>query len=161
MDKLEKRIETLARVIENLQIEIARRKKELEEKEENTYYYIDYEGYVCQAEWQDEVWDDNLEYIGNVFGSYKEAEDAAEKLAVHRQLKDLGARPYYTLQENWGLVLINSSTGGGVMAYLANTPNLNVISAGLYFDTEDKAVHAIQEIGNDRLRKYYFDRKDD
>ena len=122
------------------------------------YYYFSSEGYTEQASWYDCQGDEDSYAIGNCFKTKKEVEFEVEKLRVITELKrfakehnDPAMRPCWLLRYD-NVCSFSSVIGVGTYNYGAA-----IIPA---FTSESIAMKAVDVIGKDRLKKYYFGVKD-
>lgn len=116
------------------------------------YWYI-LGGKVCEGVWTDSEKDEKLLSIGNAFHTKEEAEFALEKLKVIHELKQF-AEPKNTVwdfNECHSVIYYNCPRKG--IDY-----NCSIINK--YFDitfaTEEMARKAVEAVGEDRIKKYYF-----
>lgn len=150
--------------ISELENEIKNLKKELTKQEEpkrrwkpelhGKNYCIDSTGKVCVVYWEDWVVDKRRYALGNVFKTEEEAEFATEQLKVLAELKD-----YADDDKEWD--------GGNLhwcIEYNANEKRMKVdyywdtkiIPFNIYFSSEEQVEKAIDAIGEERLKKYFF-----
>lgn len=149
--------------ISEMENELVKLKEELNRQEKpsrrwkpefhDKYYYIDSTGVVCVAYWEDyEV--DKIRYaLGNCFKTYKEAVFAMEQLKVIAELKE-----YADDDKRW-----NCSNAHWCINYEADNGHIEVgcyhdtiISFNIYFSAPEQTKKAINVIGEERLKKYYF-----
>lgn len=116
------------------------------------YWYIDSEGWIdgpCEYLSGDD-WDVERLLIGNVFKTKAEAEFAVEKLKVEAELREFG-KPFESGDVNY--CILGDLEGGRVAVMCrAYLPTQGTI----YFESAEKAQQAIEEIGEDRIKKYIF-----
>lgn len=123
------------------------------------YWFITASGDICYDFWSNGV-TDNLRYkIGNVYYSEAEAEFALEKQLVTQELKDF-ALVHNERKLKW--------KSGNIRYYIylsdySLIPEIKInntwhskFSDTVYFTSREIAKQAIEEIGADRLIKYYF-----
>lgn len=141
--------------------------EELEKPEEKKPWRADAGGryYIIDTTWKVSLFrdtqtplDDDRYTIGNYYKTYEEAEEAAERLKVCAELRRFVVPddeqdwddnkyyycPMYDMQEN------NLIVG---TKYIFK-------ECGLYFATEEQAQKAIDTVGADRLKRFYFGIKD-
>lgn len=117
--------------------------------EEERYWWIDEEGYVDWAAWCGYTDDERRLSIGNVFKTEKEAEFEVERLKILAIMKKY-SRPIDKNKENW------------IMYYCEDMRKIKYYTTRNYncgtpcFESEEIAQKVINEIGEDRLKKYYF-----
>lgn len=80
----------------------------------------------------------------------EEAEFAVEKLKVLHELSEL-ARPFSYESNSWCFYL-NSE---GVIDYYTGLEN-QYLYGDYYFDSMEEAIRAVEQIGEDRIKKYLF-----
>ena len=130
------------------------------EKDE-TYYYLYSYGKIEEDTW-DNANEDRIRYaIGNCFKTKEEAEFALERQKVIMELKR------FALKHNEGEIDWNDSNQ--IKYFLSYQHDKNIIFIdfyysvqiyNIYFTSEEIAQAAIKEIGEERLKKYYFEVKE-
>ena len=132
-------------------------------KIENIYYYIDESEGVSFGYWGNDYMDEYLYSIGNCFQTKEEAEFAVERLKVIAELKrfaqehnekeidwrDYGQCKYYIFCEYHEHV-----------EYIDIGCVKECKSNDICFTSEKIAQQAIDAIGEDRIKKYYFEVED-
>ncbi len=118
------------------------------------YYYIDSVGVVCIAYWENYESDKTRYALGNVFKTQKEATFAIEQLKVLAELKEYADddMEWNNYNLHWDIEY-NANEKRIKVDYYYATKN---IPFNIYFSTEEQAQKAIDAIGEDRLKKYYF-----
>lgn len=129
------------------------------EKDE-TYYYLYSYGKIEEDTW-DNANEDRIRYaIGNCFKTREEAEFAIERQKVITELKR------YAMEHNEEKIDWNN--GKQIKYSLSYQHNKNMIlidccyssqCCSIFFTSEEIAIAAIKEIGEERLKKYYFEEK--
>ena len=124
------------------------------------YYFIKTGGVVCHEENCNIYIDIDRFNIGNCFKTEEEAQHMVEKLKVIKELKD------FALENNeekidWDnterkKITISYNVKGkkvwtSIIYYIRETP------FDIYFTSENLARQAIETIGEERIKKYYFD----
>lgn len=124
-------------------------------EEGDTYYYIDVYGDISDGRIGNDSSEDEIFAIGNVFLTEEDAEFAVERLKVIAELKkyakefsdgewkDNKIQKYY---------IIYQYSGDYIRSILTYTSKENV----LYFESKEKIQEAIDAVGEDRIKKYYF-----
>lgn len=124
-------------------------------EEGDTYYYIDVYGDISDGRIGNDSSEDEIFAIGNVFLTEEDAEFARERLKVIAELKkyakefsdeewkDSKTKKYY---------IIYKYSGDYIKSILTYTSKDNV----LYFESPEKAQEAIDAVGEERIKKYYF-----
>lgn len=156
--------EMLDRILE-MENEIKNLKEELNKQEEpkkrrwkpelgERYHYINSGGLIIICAWANDN-DDNRRYaIGNIYRTEEEARFAVEQLKVLTELKE-----YADDNKEW-----NGDDGHWFIEYNANEKCIRAdyflttknIPFNIYFSSEEQAEKAINAIGKERLKKYYF-----
>lgn len=130
------------------------------EKDE-TYYYSYSDGNIEEATWDKNI-DKNRYAIGNCFKTKEEAEFALERQKVITELKR------FALEHNEEEIDWSNINQNKYHLYFHHDKNRTCISACtyyqyaqcIYYTSEEIAQAAIKEIGEERLRKYYFEVKE-
>ena len=124
-------------------------------KDGDRYCYITADGELRFVSWQNDESDKNKLYIGNIFLTEEDAEFAVEHLKVAAELKkyakefsdgewkDNKTQKYY---------IVYRYSGDYIRSILTYTSKDNV----LYFESPEKIQEAIDAVGEDRIKKYYF-----
>lgn len=140
--------------------EVVEESKVWKPKEGELYYAVDYDGTilnfgVCENE---NVADYDEINLGNCFKTQEEAKHMAEKLRVIKELRD------FALENNGAEIdWENGDQEKHIIAYGFQTIKTDLwyrtqhIPFNIYFTSEDIAQKAIETIGEDRIKKYYFD----
>lgn len=129
------------------------------------YYYINSKGQIEFSYYNNRSTKDKLHIcnIGNYFKTDEEAEHMVEKLKVIRELQDF-ALEHNDEEIDWNDV-------NQEKLYLGMNPKIKSIDIfhtcswiylpfNIYFTSEEIAEKAIETIGEDRIKKYYFDIED-
>ena len=129
------------------------------EKDGHYYYYNDM-GHIYESCYDGDSADKNRLEFGNCFKTKEEAKHMAEKLKVINELKN------FALENNaeeidWK----NLKQVKWAIAYsriyknleLNDWRNTQFSSSNIYFTSREIAQKAIETIGEDRIKKYYFD----
>lgn len=131
------------------------------EKGEKYYYSYSY-GYIEEATWDNVNVDKNRYAIGNCFKIKEEAKFAIEKLKVINELKR------FALEHNEEEIDWSNINQNKYYLYFYHDKNRTCISACtysqyaqcIYYTSIEIARAAIQEIGEERIKKYYFEVKE-
>ena len=120
----------------------------------DTYFRIAGSGSMVEHKWDNDCIDDAYLSIGNVFRTRKDAEFMVERLKVLAELRRLakGFVPDWDdkQQSKWTLTYDN---GDGIdIDYFWSTN----IGAPVYFQSREDAQAAIETVGAERLKRYYF-----
>lgn len=117
------------------------------------YYYIsDWD--IEEEEFDDDGYDSRLQSIGNMFKTKEEAEFKREQLKVLHELEELADDDQIDAYKNYHYMLIYDFDKSAVKID-------DIVCAGFmygthYFKTKESAQAAINKIGEERLKKYYF-----
>lgn len=128
------------------------------------YYYIDEEGEFFSDLWNDDDFDNNAYTIGNCFKTEKEALFAVEKFKVTTKLKRFAQE--HNEKIDWHDSDCNGINWKYYLAYEYPIKSIiicateRVQGADVYFTSKEIAQQAIKAIGEDRLKKYYFEVED-
>lgn len=120
-----------------------------------TYFYIGSRVYISR--WLDDDIDRTRYAIGNCFKTQEEAEFASERQRVITELKR------FALEHNEEIDWNNKNQYKFNLFYSYCDNSIRVESwhscryHGFYFSSEEIAKQAIKEIGEERIKKYYFE----
>ena len=126
------------------------------------YYFIRNNGQICYTNWIKSDIDKERFILGNCFKTEKEAEFALEKLKVIIELKR------YALEHNEKEIDWCQGTCKYYIQYDHMNNKLDIrygryrknYNSSMYFTSEKIAQAAIKEIGEERIKKYYFEVND-
>lgn len=160
MKELEKQVELYEKNIESQQQSLETLKRELEQLKEEThqpwkpkdwevYYFITPSGFVNSSTWNECAFDRDRYAIGNVFRTKEEAEFKVEKLKVEAELKRF-ARPFKRGEANW-IIKLDSYANEFEFEYWET-----YMTTDINFATKEIAQQAIDTVGEERIKKYYF-----
>lgn len=119
------------------------------------YYYIDVYGDISDGRIGNDSSEDEIFAIGNVFLTEEDAEFAVERLKVIAELKRY-AKEFS--DEEWKdnktqkYYIVYRYSGDYIRSILTYTSKDSV----LYFESPEKIQEAIDAVGEDRIKKYYF-----
>lgn len=158
------------RLIENIEIEnaLADDWEVVEEKNKikvwepslgDLYYYINSNGDIKFSYYNTRSIDKRC--IGNFFKTDEEADHMVEKLKVIRELQDLSNIKLNMSDyvKNNGIYYIAYDFTQNRIVPLFDNISRN-IPFNVYFSTKEDCEKAITKIGEDRIKKYYFDIED-
>lgn len=146
----------------NLQKEIKALKERIAELEEQVkaeqefpkdgddYWFIDDEGWVDHAIYNNAYIGGSHKMIGNVFQNQEQAEFAFEKLKVEAELRKY-SRPFKNGIYNHFIEFFPNSKKIDI-----NTEHAIEAQGVIYFESEEKAQQAIETVGEERIKKYIF-----
>lgn len=132
-------------------------------EENETYYYSYSDGHIEEATWDNLNIDKNRYAIGNCFKTKEEAEFALERQKVIIELKRFALEHNEEEDIDWSNRCQNK-----YFLYFNHDKNRTCISACtcyqyaqcIYYTSIEIARAAIQEIGEERIKKYYFEVKE-
>lgn len=117
------------------------------------YYYVDSNGGVGLS-YFDSVYDEQTREIRNAFLTREEAEFELERRKIEA-IMGKHSGPFTMGKKNWTIVYYYTQDKvmlGSYTDWVFRTP---------YFESEEVAEKVIDEIGEDRLKKYWFGIKND
>lgn len=117
----------------------------------DSYYYLDSSGNVGHTYWDGRTDDEMTIAFGNVFLTKEEAEFELERRKCETIMLKYGRRTFKYEDDNYFIRFDNESEKVFVEVW-----RLNQFQGSIYFDTEELAQEAIDEIGEERLKKYIF-----
>lgn len=126
------------------------------------YYYSYSDGTIEEATWDNLSIDNNRYTIGNCFKTREEAEFAMEKQKVITELKRF-ALEHNEKEIDWN----DSNKWKSRLVYNHCERSIDVVSdsyflqvTSIYFSSRAIARSAVKEIGEERIKKYYFEVKE-
>ena len=114
----------------------------------DSYYYIDGVGYL-RPDWFDEGYFEIRRDLGNAFLTEKEAEFELERRKIEAIMRKY-SRPFKYDKENWYIKY--NYDDDKLYCYYSLDSSFGVS----FFETNEITRKAIDEIGIDRLKKYWF-----
>ena len=124
------------------------------------YWYIDSLGSIKSCRWLNSESDNKRRNFCNMFLTYEEAEFEAERRKVEAELIKLGGtRDMMSLgDENvYKYFMVYDMCAKGIYTYYYYSTNH---LGQIFFKTKGACQSAIQEIGEDRIKKYIFNVKE-
>lgn len=143
--------------------EVVEESKVWKPEKDGHYYYYNDTGHIYESCYDGDSTDKNRLEFGNCFKTKEEAEHMVEKLKVINELKK------FALENNEAEIDWNNlSQKKYVIIYDPENQNVDVycywrtqyIPFNIHFTSEKIAQKAIETIGVDRIKKYYFDVKE-
>lgn len=120
-------------------------------KDGDKYYFISHYGKVKRITWNDDEFDLRRREYGNAFLTREEAEFELEYLKCEAIMLKYGRRTFKYGEYNYFIVIFDNRM------IIDTCFNFFINQQGnIYFDTEELAKKAIDEIGEERLKKYVF-----
>lgn len=117
----------------------------------NSYYFTMPEGEIRSGDWVGDSWNLKRREIGNVFLTKEEAEFELERRKCEAIMLKYGRRTFKPRDTNYIIRFDDNDKQTFVDFW-----RLNQFQGVIYFDTEELAQKAINEIGEERLKKYVF-----
>ena len=115
------------------------------------YYCLDNAGDINYITWHEDAYNLFQREIGNAFLTYNEAKFELERRKCEAIMLKYGRRTFKYGKHNHFIVIFDKSM------IIELSFNFIVNYQGtIYFDTEELAQKAIDEIGEERLKKYVF-----
>lgn len=155
-ERIKKQIENEQKAIEEIDKELKRLdSKKWKPKIDEKYFYVDYKADFFSTQNNNFNIDKRMLSIGNYFKTEEGAEFEVERLKVLEELKEFS---YEFSDEEWK----NKAITKYLLSYDFFNNNILIIYwcmvkyNTLYFKTDEDAEKAIEKIGEDRLKKYYF-----
>lgn len=130
-------------------------------KEDENYYIICGDGSIDYNNYDGDYDDKRFMAIGNCFQTEEQAEFMAEKLKVIHELEKFA---YENNEEEAVMVFTHLLKAKYFFRMEIKSKKIQVVSSptqeylpfNIYFDSEEIAKKAIETIGEDRIKKYYF-----
>ena len=125
-----------------------------------TFWVIDYDGDIYYLLNDNKLQKSGLVTIGNCFQTEEEAKHMVEKLKVIKELQDF-ALENYTEKIDWKnnkqlKFFINFDCYSNSVGYSC-TDDTKPVPLNIYFTSRELALKAIEKVGKERIKKYYFD----
>lgn len=157
--EIEKEIEEVKSRLNNLENILGEMKKEEGNVQWVPEYGDDYccivSGAIKTYNWYGSIFDYSCLEIGNVFKSAEEAEFMVEKLKVIRELKKYSCR---FIPEGRDNIYIIYNYMDNIVDYKSAYYNKQ---DEIYFIDKETAMHTVEMVGEDRVKKYYLGVEDD
>lgn len=122
------------------------------------YFYVKTNGEIGSTGWDNDIVDKDRYALGDCFRTKEEAKFTVEKLKVIAELKRF-AQKHNEEKIDWN----NKEQTKYCIYYSYNTKHIGIegcFSAkqnDIYFSSKEIAEHAVKEIGEERIKKYYFE----
>src|SRR5574344_2414531 len=147
LEELENKLKELSEEIEQLKTE--KENAVWKPKDGDKYWYISHSGWILTTVWHGDRLDKSRYSLGNVFKTEGEAEFRVEQLKVEAELRRF-ARPFDEDERNWAIIFDVDEKE----ATIDNERSYQ--SCNIHFASEEIAQKAINTVGADRIKKYYF-----
>lgn len=119
-------------------------------QQDNTYWYVGMRGNIFTSQWEGFPSEVAMLKFGNIFRTEEQAEFAVEKLKVEAELWKFGRR--FVVDESNCLISYEHGTGEIEFRYSSFAD----VQGAIYFESKEKAQQAIEEVGEERIKKYLF-----
>ena len=124
-------------------------------KEGDTYFYISGTGTVISDTFMPCLPSDNDKVLfKNAFKTAEEAEHMLEKIKIINKLRELSNIKFNETDDRHYMIVYNKDDGEIISDFCYS---LNPIPFNVFFKTREDCQKAIETIGEDNLKKYYFD----
>ena len=147
LEELENKYKELGEEIEKLKAEKENETGKLEHGD--VYWFINHIGEIKLATWYGDPEDKTRYELGNVFIARWEASFKVEQLKVEAELRRF-ARPFVSNNRNYCLRYTHNSK----VMYIEYFSSIQ--NSDIYFNTAEIAQKAIDTVGEERIKKYYF-----
>ena len=117
----------------------------------DNYWYIDDEGSVFGTFYDNHYIDRYRQTIGNIFRNKYQADLAVEKLKAEAELRKYSR----TFKHGGDNYTFNFNHDEGKVVHVYASESYEELGS-LYFESRDKAQQAIDEVGEERIKKYIF-----
>ena len=141
--------------IKELKQRIAELEEQVKEEQEfpqdgDGYWYIDDYGYILNEKWDGLDFEEFRLEIGNMFKTKEQAEFAVEKLKVEAELRKY-SRGFEVNKANY-LIVCDTRIGELDTLFMDRYD----VQGAIYFESKEKGQQAIEEVGEERVKKYIF-----
>lgn len=120
-------------------------------KDGDRYWYINTINNISYDTWTKDAWDLTVRESGNIFLTKEEAEFELERRKCEAIMLKYGRRTFKCGKYNYFIDIFDKRM------IIESAFNLHIYYQGtIYFDTEELTQKAIDEIGEERLKKYIF-----
>ena len=147
IEELENKIKELSEEIERLKEEKENETGKLEHGD--VYWFINHIGDIKLATWYGDPEDKTRYELGNVFIAQWEASFKVEQLKVEAELRRFG-RKFVPKRGNYYFQYAHQQDSLFITSVWSDQGN------DIYFETVEIAQKAIETVGAERIKKYYF-----
>lgn len=120
-------------------------------KDGDGYWYISTINNINYDTWTKDVWDLAMRESGDIFLTKEEAKVELERRKCEAIMLKYGRRTFKCGKHNYFIVIFDKKM------IIEKSFNFHIYYQGtIYFDTEELTQKAIDEIGEERLKKYVF-----
>jgi hypothetical protein len=128
-------------------------------KEGDTIFYITESGRVISGSFLSLLPSDNDKVLfNNAFQTREEAEHMLEKIKIINKLRELSNINFNETDDHHYMIVYHKTDNEIISDYCFS---LNPIPFNVFFKTREDCQKAIETIGEDNLKKYYFDIKEE
>ena len=120
-------------------------------KYEDNYYWINDYGLVYASDWLNKEIDITRRALGNCFLTREEAKFEVEKRKIEVILLKYGSRGFKCNEDNYYMYCEHNESSIEIGRYRSCQEQ-----GTIYFDTEELCQQAIDEAGEDNIKKYIF-----
>ena len=139
-------------------IEELKQEYELEEETDNRwipkigekYWWVSVGGDVYKAEWDNDGFDNNVFNHTDIFPTEEQAIFDRERKRIRRTLMKYG-KNFVPGHDNWAF---NYNYRDRIIGYWNSKFSCHPFT--IYFESEEMAKKAVEEVGEDRIKKYLF-----
>lgn len=114
------------------------------------YWRVSAGGDVYKAEWDNDKFDNNLFNHTDIFPAEEQAEFDRESKRIRRELMKYG-KNFVPGHDNWAF---NYNYRDRIIGYWNSKYSCHPFA--IYFESEEMAKKAVEEVGEDRIKKYLF-----
>ncbi len=154
--KIIKDLQDKIKILENTQVE--EESNVWKPKKHDEYSFITNTGSVLTTLWNDTTVDIHRFITNNVFKTIEDAEFEIERRKVFMDLKQFSESENHKWDQSKMHYFLYY--GYDQHGYIGINYDVDERRHGIYFESEDKASEAVDAVGSDRLKKYYFEIKD-
>lgn len=123
-------------------------------KKGDKYYYIGHAGSMFNCDCREDISDEAHIGIGNYFKTEEEAEHMKKKLQIIAKLKELSNIDFNTTQ-NLCYSIVYAKDDNRIMINFHHM--IGELPFNIYFASKEDCQKAIDTIGEENLKKYYFE----
>ena len=122
-------------------------------KKGDKYWFIAHNGNIIWDQYYNTLNDERLNEVGNFFKTEEEAKDTLEYLKVLHELKKLADNDKTWDGENYHWQIDYDTFENKIDI---NAMIYSISGGAYYFKSKESAQAAVEKIGEERLKKYYF-----
>lgn len=122
------------------------------------YYYISNTGSILYYMYDEDVTNKAIISIGNCFETKEEAQHMLQKIRIINQLQELSNIKFNETDDRHYMIVYHKDDEEIISDFCYS---LNPIPFNVFFKTREDCENAISTIGEENLKKYYFDIKEE